>query len=64
MKKAILFFIIIIFLLVSNHTSLKGEKSNCQFHCAISHCSLPMKETELEIYHESFLPYYPFYMSI
>ena len=59
MKKTIITFLIIIFLLIANDHYLRGEKSNCNFKCISS----TLRE-DTNSSHNGMLPYYPFYMNI
>jgi|GEM_PF-3134893 len=59
MKKIIISFLIIIFLLIANDHYLKGEKSNCNFKCTSS-----SHREDTNSNYDGMLPYYPFYMNI
>jgi len=59
MKKTIITFLIIIFLLIANDHYLRGEKSNCNFKCTSSTLRENTNSNP-----DGMLPYYPFYMNI
>ena len=59
MKKNILTFLLIIFLVIVNHIYLRGEKSTCKVQCSSS--KVP---EEVNFHPDRVLPYYPPFIKI